>query len=108
MKKFTGILFMLFLLVFLTAGNMFPNQAFAINDDAPQMAPGEGEFCEDVILEQCGGANDGASGDPDAAGDGLGFMGDSFGGPLSDLLENGELTMEEFICILMEQFIFAQ
>ena len=108
MKKFTSILFMLFLLVFLTAGNMVPNQAFATNDDAPQMAPGEGAICEGVILEQCGGASDGTSGDPDAAGDGLGFVGDSFGGPLSDLLKNGEITIEEFICILMEQFIFAQ
>jgi hypothetical protein len=108
MKKFTSILFMLSLLVLLAAGNMVPNQAFATNDDVPQMQSGEGGFCEDLIMEQCGGSNDGASGDPDAAGDGLGFMGDSFGGPLSDLLENGEITMEEFICILMEQFIFAQ
>lgn len=108
MSKFYNILIMFLLLGFLASGNMVPNQAIAGNNDVPQMAPGEGEFCEDVVFEQCGGANDGVAGDPDAAGDGLGFWGESSGGILSDLLEKGEVTIEEYIRILMEQLISAQ
>ncbi len=108
MEKFTKILFMVFLLVFTAAGSVVPNQAMAIDDDVPQYTMENGDYCDDLIMEQNGDSNDGASGDPDNLGGGYGFMGDAFGGALSDLIEGGIITMDEYLCILMEQMIFAQ
>lgn len=108
MKMFSNILFMVFLLVFLASGSMIPNQAMATNDDEMQMFPEDGEYFGDLIMEQNGDANGGGDGDPDSLGDGFGFMGDLFGGSIFQFIDGMELTFEEYLCILMEQMIFAQ
>jgi len=106
MKKITKILFMVLVLGFLAAGSIVPNQAMAVNDDLPQYSTEDGECNGDIIMEQNGDSNDGASGDPDSLGGGYGFMGECFGGALADLIEGGIITMEEYLCILMEQMIY--
>lgn len=107
MSKFTKILFTLFLLVFVAAGSVVPDQAMATYDGDLQLFPEDSEQCGDLIMEQNGGANDGASGDPDSLGGGYGFMGGTFGAYISDLIEAGIITIEDYVCILMEQWIFA-
>jgi len=108
MKKFTNILFMLFLLVFVAAGSIVPNEAMATNDEEMQLMPGNGEPCDDLIMEQNGDGFDGSSGDPDSLGDGFGFIGDSFGNDLSGLVEGGIITVEEYIRMLIAQMYMAQ
>jgi len=108
MRKFTTVLFTVFLLAFVATGSVTPNQALATNEGGPEIMSEEGVIFDDLIMEQSGGTNDGASGDPDAAGDGFGFMGDTFSGSFSDLIDRGIITIQEYVCLLMEQLIPAQ
>ncbi len=107
MNKFTVVL-MVLMLVFVAAGSMVPNQALATHDGDVLVLPDDGPFCDEPIMEQNGGANDGSSGDPDGAGDGFGFFDDSFLDPLFDSGDGGKITIEEWMCILMEQIFPVQ
>lgn len=104
MRKFTTVLFMVFLVVIVTADSMTPNQALATNDEVPVIIPEEGVIPEgNLIMEQNGSANDGASGDPDSLGDGFGFIGDLLSGPTDDLNDRYIFTIEEYISRLLKQ-----
>ncbi len=108
MKTLTKVLFMVFLLAFVAAGTMVPNEAKAANGEDIQFYPGYGDDGGDLVMEQNGDSNDGASGDPDSLGDGFGFIGESFGDSLSGLIEDGIISIEDYIFFLMKQMDLMQ
>ncbi len=107
MKKIKNILFVM-LLVLVTTGFMSPNYAMASNMEELHMSSGDGGSYGEPI-EQCGDASDGTDGDPDSLSDGFGFIGDTFGETIADVIEDIELTMEDYMMyILMNHIIFSQ
>lgn len=103
MKKFETILCVVFLLGFLAAGTVLPNQALAVVVGDPLFVPEIDECDDDLVMEQNGNANDGTSGDPDSIGDGFSFWDGTLLGTADGFIDGLGVTLEEYFCYLMKQ-----
>ena len=76
MKKITMILTLVFVVGMLALGSMVPGQAWASNDDQPELAPPPGSDDQGIIFEQNDSPNGSHEGDPDTTLDGADFLGE--------------------------------